>query len=235
MDQASSDKSASDFSGKLREHWDRINDEDVSRIERDDNALSGVLQKRYGLSREAAEHQAKVFISANRVGSSGQPSPWENAQSVPSGQLVAGGAPGDPQRGKQSPGGGSAQSSGSSPRGGSTPSGNPQAGNARQDGGGSPSGNAGRGTERSGTSGNSSQGSGQAQPMQRREGSQGQDAQGQQKKKATRPGSDADEDVSEERRTGETRATPAGGEVDHGGDKDDQEAESGGRSADADE
>jgi hypothetical protein len=212
MDANATPSKWSDLSGQIRQHWERLNDSDLSRIERDRSALPGVLQQRYGLTREAAEQQSTAFLRAHEQGAQG--SPWENPKAVPSGQLAAGGAPGDaqkgntskssgtpgsPQRGStaaQSVGGGSVQSGGNSPRGGTTPSGNPAAGSAARPG----------------------------NPTSPQGGT-----------KATRPGSDADADVEEKRRTGETRATPAGGETDDGGDKDDEQAEGGGRSADADE
>ena len=89
-----------DLRGRLREHWQRFDDADLSRIERDRSSLGGILQQRYGLTREAAEQQAVAFLHAVAVEArnhSGR-SPWENPVAVPAGHLVAGGAPGDPQR-----------------------------------------------------------------------------------------------------------------------------------------
>ena len=261
----------SDLRGRLHDHWQRLDDSDLSRIERDRTSLAGILQQRYGLTREAAEQQSVAFLHAAAAESRSQSAPqrssdsnpqrqgsqapqreasrsaetgagassrnpWENPKPVPAGQLVAGGAPGDAQRvSAQSVGGGSV----SPGRGGSTPSGNPQAGNASRSSSastpgsgsdsqrgsfgsaGSPGATGGNGQQKSSRSGSSPGGS----QVTGAPGAPG----------GARPGSDADEDVSEKRKTGETRATPAGGEVDGGGDKNDQEARGGGRSADADE
>jgi hypothetical protein len=46
----------------LRDHWQRLDDNDLDRIERDRSALAASLQSRYGLPRPAAEQQALTFL-----------------------------------------------------------------------------------------------------------------------------------------------------------------------------
>jgi len=46
----------------LGNHWQRLDEADLDRIERDSSALAAALQSRYGLTRPAAEQQALVFL-----------------------------------------------------------------------------------------------------------------------------------------------------------------------------
>ena len=46
----------------LRDHWQRLDDHDLDRIEFDRSALAAALQSRYGLTRPAAEQQALTFL-----------------------------------------------------------------------------------------------------------------------------------------------------------------------------
>jgi hypothetical protein len=46
----------------LRENWQRLDDADLDRIERDRSELAAALQRRYGLTRPAAEQQALLFL-----------------------------------------------------------------------------------------------------------------------------------------------------------------------------
>jgi hypothetical protein len=46
----------------LRDRWQRLDDDDLDRIEHDRGALAAALQSRYGLTRPAAEQQALVFL-----------------------------------------------------------------------------------------------------------------------------------------------------------------------------
>ena len=49
------------FSGKVREKWGKLTDDDFSRIAGQRDQLLGVIQKRYGIAREEAEMQVSEF------------------------------------------------------------------------------------------------------------------------------------------------------------------------------
>ena len=48
--------------GDLKKWWGRLTDDDVQRIEGSRDKLSGLLQERYGYSRQAAEEQIAEFL-----------------------------------------------------------------------------------------------------------------------------------------------------------------------------
>jgi len=49
------------FSGKVREHWGKLTDDDFDRIAGQRDQLLGIIQKRYGIAREEAEEQVRKF------------------------------------------------------------------------------------------------------------------------------------------------------------------------------
>ncbi len=49
--------------GKFKEQWGKISDDDLERIEGKRDQIVGLLQKRYGLSKEEAERQVSDFQS----------------------------------------------------------------------------------------------------------------------------------------------------------------------------
>jgi len=56
--------------GRLREKWGELTDDDLERIGGKKDQLLGVLQNRYGRSREAAEKELRDFeddLSASRM------------------------------------------------------------------------------------------------------------------------------------------------------------------------
>jgi uncharacterized protein YjbJ (UPF0337 family) len=50
--------------GKLKETWGELTDDDLDRLEGQQEQLAGVLQKRYGWARERAEEEARAFQSS---------------------------------------------------------------------------------------------------------------------------------------------------------------------------
>ena len=49
------------FSGKIREKWGKLTDDDFSVIGGKRDQLLGVIQKRYGIAKEEAERQLSDF------------------------------------------------------------------------------------------------------------------------------------------------------------------------------
>lgn len=52
--------------GKVKEKWGKLTDDDLDVIAGKRDQLAGVLQKRYGIVKEAAEKQIKEFEERNR-------------------------------------------------------------------------------------------------------------------------------------------------------------------------
>jgi uncharacterized protein YjbJ (UPF0337 family) len=48
--------------GDLKKWWGRLTDDDIQRIEGSKAKLAGILQERYGYSRQAAEEQVAMFL-----------------------------------------------------------------------------------------------------------------------------------------------------------------------------
>jgi len=48
--------------GDLKKWWGRLTDDDIQRIEGSKEKLAGILQERYGYSRQAAEEQVAMFL-----------------------------------------------------------------------------------------------------------------------------------------------------------------------------
>ena len=49
------------FSGKIREQWGKLTDDDFSKIGGQRDQLLGVIQNRYGIAKEEAEKQLSDF------------------------------------------------------------------------------------------------------------------------------------------------------------------------------
>jgi uncharacterized protein YjbJ (UPF0337 family) len=47
--------------GKIKQRWAKLTDDDLQLLEGRLEELTGVLQKRYGLARDAADRQAREF------------------------------------------------------------------------------------------------------------------------------------------------------------------------------
>jgi uncharacterized protein YjbJ (UPF0337 family) len=50
----------------LRSHWGHVTDDDWRRIEADHEGLLGVLQTRYGYTRDEAEREVDAFVAARQ-------------------------------------------------------------------------------------------------------------------------------------------------------------------------
>lgn len=53
------------LTGKAKTAWGKLTDDDLLRVEGNAERLSGVIQERYGLTREQAEDQIQAFIDKN--------------------------------------------------------------------------------------------------------------------------------------------------------------------------
>ena len=51
------------FKGKVKQQWGDLTDDDLNRIEGRQEELSGVLQKRYGKSREEADRMIDDWMA----------------------------------------------------------------------------------------------------------------------------------------------------------------------------
>jgi len=49
------------LSGKMKEHWGKLTDDDLKVAEGNAEYLSGKLQERYGIARDEADKQVKEF------------------------------------------------------------------------------------------------------------------------------------------------------------------------------
>ena len=50
-----------EYKGRVREKWGELTDDDIDRIAGKRDQLLGILQNRYGKTREAAEREIKEF------------------------------------------------------------------------------------------------------------------------------------------------------------------------------
>jgi len=56
------------FKGKVKEKWGKLTDDDLDVIDGKRDQLSGLLQKRYGYAKEAAEREIEAFVKdSNRA------------------------------------------------------------------------------------------------------------------------------------------------------------------------
>jgi uncharacterized protein YjbJ (UPF0337 family) len=53
-----------EYKERVKEHWERLTDEDLSQIKGDRNRLVEALQRRYGLAKEKVEEQLSEFVSS---------------------------------------------------------------------------------------------------------------------------------------------------------------------------
>jgi uncharacterized protein YjbJ (UPF0337 family) len=53
--------------GTIKQQWGDLTDNDVARIEGNYDEFVGVLQERYGYSRERAEREVNDYLSRTRV------------------------------------------------------------------------------------------------------------------------------------------------------------------------
>ena len=51
--------------GKVKEQWGKLTDDDLTRLEGDQEQLTGRIQERYGIAKEEAERQVREFRSKN--------------------------------------------------------------------------------------------------------------------------------------------------------------------------
>ena len=49
------------LSGKIKEKWGKLTDDDLKRAEGTSEYLAGEIQERYGIARDVAEKQVKEF------------------------------------------------------------------------------------------------------------------------------------------------------------------------------
>jgi uncharacterized protein YjbJ (UPF0337 family) len=47
--------------GKVKSHWGKLTDDDITAAEGDSQFLAGKLQERYGITKEEADKQVKEF------------------------------------------------------------------------------------------------------------------------------------------------------------------------------
>jgi uncharacterized protein YjbJ (UPF0337 family) len=52
------------MSGKMREQWGKLTDDDIEKVHGKTDHLAGVLQERYGLAKDKAEHEMNKFLAA---------------------------------------------------------------------------------------------------------------------------------------------------------------------------
>jgi uncharacterized protein YjbJ (UPF0337 family) len=55
------------LSGKVKEKWGKLTDDDLTVAAGRRDQLSGLLQNRYGLAKEAADKEVDDFVSAFRA------------------------------------------------------------------------------------------------------------------------------------------------------------------------
>jgi uncharacterized protein YjbJ (UPF0337 family) len=54
------------FTGKIKEQWGKLTDDDLTMIEGNRDQFIGRLQERYGIAKEEAERQLREFQSRNK-------------------------------------------------------------------------------------------------------------------------------------------------------------------------
>jgi uncharacterized protein YjbJ (UPF0337 family) len=52
--------------GTVKKQWGKLTDDDVARIEGRQEKLAGVLQEKYGYTREEAEKEIDSFLSSHK-------------------------------------------------------------------------------------------------------------------------------------------------------------------------
>lgn len=51
------------FKGKVKEHWGKLTDDDLTEIDGKREVLAGKIQSRYGIAKDQAEDELKKFES----------------------------------------------------------------------------------------------------------------------------------------------------------------------------
>ena len=51
--------------GKVKETWGKFTDDEITRIEGSEERLSGLVQERYGVTKEEAKEQVRRFMKQN--------------------------------------------------------------------------------------------------------------------------------------------------------------------------
>jgi uncharacterized protein YjbJ (UPF0337 family) len=49
------------FKGKIKEQWGKLTDDDLKKLEGNQDQLAGRVQERYGIAKEEAERQVRDF------------------------------------------------------------------------------------------------------------------------------------------------------------------------------
>lgn len=55
------------FRGKIQEQWGELTDDEVDKVEGDTTQLAGLLQEKYGYTKERAEREVSDFLERNRM------------------------------------------------------------------------------------------------------------------------------------------------------------------------
>lgn len=55
------------FSGKVKEKWGQLTDDDLTAVNGQQDQLVGKLQERYGYTKERAQKELNDFLSASRT------------------------------------------------------------------------------------------------------------------------------------------------------------------------
>ena len=53
------------FKGKMVEQWGKLTDDDLQQVKGDRRELSGKIQQKYGVTKEAAEKQIDDWMASN--------------------------------------------------------------------------------------------------------------------------------------------------------------------------
>ena len=56
-----------ELSGSIKAQWGKLTDDDLTRIEGDKTRLVGILQQKYGYTKDEAEKEYDEFISKKRA------------------------------------------------------------------------------------------------------------------------------------------------------------------------
>ncbi len=62
------------FKGRMKERWGQLTDDDLDVINGQRQQLVGVLQERYGIAKEVAEHEIGEFVKALQ-----EPDEWRSS------------------------------------------------------------------------------------------------------------------------------------------------------------
>ena len=55
------------FSGEAKKKWDQLTDDEVSQVNGDRKTLVGLIEKRYGIARKAAQKQIDLWVEKKKV------------------------------------------------------------------------------------------------------------------------------------------------------------------------